>query len=313
MAQAPKPDSHSRAPSSTGRRYRDANHVTINEYTAISFHAALSNILCSEKFSDMTIICGEREFKAHRAIVCTQSSFFDKAMSGNFKEAASRSVELPDDDPDVVEGFLEFLYTGTYSDGVNSTWGKLSAAATLDPETDQENLQTLACGDLDTTVSRDGEENEPDEEYNEYQEESLQEDNEGFKGEQDGRAQQMQDLANLPNAIGKQKLADLCDDMILSLRLYVMADKYDVPVLRLLARDRFYHSAKVVWKEAECFPAVVDELYETAPPTDIVMKEIVCRLVAASLHDRDVRDKMRPVMIKHGEFAVGVMDLCYSS
>ncbi|KAF4337303.1 hypothetical protein FBEOM_8816 [Fusarium beomiforme] len=73
-----------RAPSSTGWQHRDYND-TIEESTSISIHAALSTLLKSEKFSDMTIFCGERAFKAHRAVVCTQSPFFDKAMSGEFK------------------------------------------------------------------------------------------------------------------------------------------------------------------------------------------------------------------------------------
>jgi len=33
----------------------------------------------------MTITCGGMEFKAHRAIVCPQSRFFDAALSGGFK------------------------------------------------------------------------------------------------------------------------------------------------------------------------------------------------------------------------------------
>lgn len=107
---------------------------------------------------------------------------------------------------------------------------------------------------------------------------------------------------------GLKQFADLRSDMTLPLRLYVMADKYDVPALRLLARDRFYRAVELVWEEAKCFPDVVDELYQTTPPTDTAMREIVCRLVAAVIHVPRVRDKMRSVMIKHGDFAVGVME-----
>jgi hypothetical protein len=32
----------------------------------------------------MTIRCGGRDFKAHRAVVCSQSPFFDRALSGGF-------------------------------------------------------------------------------------------------------------------------------------------------------------------------------------------------------------------------------------
>ncbi|KAK4233614.1 hypothetical protein C8A03DRAFT_19344, partial [Achaetomium macrosporum] len=84
--------------------------------------SSLSTLLFSFKYSDMTITRGGREFKAHRVIVCSQSPFFDKAFSDDFSnnEAATRVIDLPEDDPDVLERFLRFLYTGTYEDDVIS-------------------------------------------------------------------------------------------------------------------------------------------------------------------------------------------------
>ncbi|KAM0239509.1 hypothetical protein ACHAP5_008299 [Fusarium lateritium] len=322
MPQAPHNGIHT--PSSTGSRYRDDDHSDIDDFCGTSIHAAMSTLLGNDKFSDMTIICGGREFKAHRAVVCTQSSFFDKAMTSNFKEATSRVVELPEDDPDVVEHFLEFLYTGTYSDGVNSTWGKPSSAAMLDPKTVQRNLQVPAGIGQYTPESEQGEsteeighaidpnyeypeeeEKEPEEEYNEF-DDNFDDDNPG--DDEEGRAKVMNDISLLSKTEAMQQLADLRNDMTLPLRLYVMADKYDVPALRLLARDRFYRSVELVWEEADCFPDIVDELYQTTPPTDTAMREIVCRLVGTMILDPTVREKMRPVMAKHGDFAVGVME-----
>ncbi|KAH6958091.1 BTB/POZ protein [Fusarium avenaceum] len=309
-----------RTPSSAGSRYREDGHSDIDDFCGTSIHAALSTLLGSDKFSDMTIICGGREFKAHRAVVCTQSSFFDKAMCSNFKEATSRVVELPEDDPDVVERFLEFLYTGTYSDGVNSTWGKPSTAAMLDPKTVQQNLQVPpgvyqstpeseqdeSTDDVDPDYEYPEEdEKEPEEEYTEFDENSH---DENTRNDEKERAKAMEDISLLTKTEAMQKLADLRNDMTLPLRLYVMADKYDVPALRLLARDRFYRSIELVWENAECFPDIVDELYQTTPPTDTAMREIVCRLVGTLILDPSVREKMRPVMAKHGDFAVGVME-----
>ncbi|TVY72053.1 Kelch-like protein 30 [Fusarium oxysporum f. sp. cubense] len=319
-AKSPTPGKRSRAPSSTGCEYRDDD--SFDGSKAISIHAALST-LQSEKFSDMTIICGERQFKIHRAVVCTQSPFFDKAMSGDYMESTSRSIELPEDDPDVVERFLKFLYTGTYSDGVNFTWGKPAKAALLDPESVLQSLQQPACSSQETGmsspaqgtedwISKDERDEEPDEEYNEYDEDPDDSSDDG-----DVAGDEQSKLAKVAEAVafghcsrteGLKQFADLRSDMTLPLRLYVMADKYDVPALRLLARDRIYRAVELVGEEAECFPDVVDELYQTTPPTDTAMREIVCRLVAAVIHVPRVRDKMRSVMIKHGDFAVGVME-----
>lgn len=50
-----------------------------------TIYDGLRGLLMEEKYADLTIRCGGRDFKAHRAIVCTQSAFFDKACSGGFK------------------------------------------------------------------------------------------------------------------------------------------------------------------------------------------------------------------------------------
>ncbi|WXC49248.1 hypothetical protein SNK03_011734 [Fusarium graminearum] len=298
------------------------------EFCGTSIHASLSTLLFSDKFADMTIKCKEREFSAHRAIVCSQSSFFDKAMSSNFKEAMAQTIELHEDDPDIVERFLEFLYTGNYTDSVIPTLDIPSAEAMMDPTTVRQNLREPAY-DYEVPASDNALFDEPDEEWQpsaeeadepeeEYREDPIDEessaDGDGH-GDQEGDAKvmTMKDIALLPREEGLKLLARLRNDMTLPLRLYAMADVYDVPALQLLTRDRFYRAAELYWEEAECFPDIVDELYETTPPGDTAMREIVCRLVGARILDHKVREKMRPVMTKHGEFAVSVMEYAIRS
>jgi hypothetical protein len=53
------------------------------------FLDALRPLLLSEKFADLTILCGQgdeqKEFKVHRAVVCSQSPFFNAAVTTDFK------------------------------------------------------------------------------------------------------------------------------------------------------------------------------------------------------------------------------------
>ena len=72
---------------------------------------------------------------------------------------------------------------------------------------------------------------------------------------------QLCELLALNKEEAMQRLVKIRNDMTLPLRLYIMADKYDVPALRLLARDRFYRAVELEWEHAECFPDVVDELH----------------------------------------------------
>ncbi|KAI9832043.1 MAG: hypothetical protein M1819_004587 [Sarea resinae] len=66
------------------------------------------------QYSDLTIICGSRQFKVHRNIVCPQSKFFEVACNSGFKEASTGEILLPEDDPNEIEHLIAYLYTGKY-------------------------------------------------------------------------------------------------------------------------------------------------------------------------------------------------------
>ncbi|KAJ5464768.1 uncharacterized protein N7458_000454 [Penicillium daleae] len=68
----------------------------------------------SAEYSDMTIICGNVVFHAHKLIVCPQSEYFKKACSSGFQEA-TEPIRLPDTEPELMRKVLEYLYTGTYT------------------------------------------------------------------------------------------------------------------------------------------------------------------------------------------------------
>ncbi|KAI8211162.1 Speckle-type POZ protein-like A [Colletotrichum sp. SAR 10_76] len=329
----------------------------VDDLRTTCIFTALSGLFLSEKYADMTITCNGSTFKAHRAIVCPQSSFFDKAFSASFKEAASGTIDLPDDEPSIFRRLLQFLYTGNYDDGVTPTLGKPAAISLLQPDEVADELNApigvedprrgrkvprrtsttsrhpshLAenldgSGDDMTSVTDDESFSgssgfdpgyirrqpsglEPEEEYNEFSGENV----------ADELADDADDTINKklsqPEGAGddvvtlvKKELYGARDDLFLHLRLYVMADKYDVPALKLLARERFYRSAELSWEVADEFPAVVDELYSDTIETHSAMRDIVCRLVGNQVGNARTRERMEWVMKKHGEFAVGVMN-----
>ena len=88
-----------------------------------------------------------------------------------------------------------------------------------------------------------------------------------------------------------------------------MAHIYDVPSLRLLARERFYRAAEPCFLTEATFPDIVDEIYSRTPETDVALREIVCRLTAQGItSEPEFRERMDDVMRKHGDFAVGVLN-----
>ncbi|KAJ5959156.1 uncharacterized protein N7479_006306 [Penicillium vulpinum] len=76
----------------------------------------LQSLLHSGKYSDLTISCEGKRFQVHRAIVCSQSSFFDAVLKGGFKEVSLSEVDLPDDDLVTIQRVISFLYNQDYQD-----------------------------------------------------------------------------------------------------------------------------------------------------------------------------------------------------
>lgn len=87
------------------------------------------SLLSSGNFSDVEIICGDRVWKCHRAILATRSVWFRKALSGPFEvrqepsvvvlvkadhrnaqEASSRRVNLEEKDPIFIDLALKHIY-----------------------------------------------------------------------------------------------------------------------------------------------------------------------------------------------------------
>ncbi|KAI7153323.1 hypothetical protein KC349_g8457 [Hortaea werneckii] len=89
---------------------------------------ALRKLLDTGEYSDLTIKCGLRTFKVHKAIVCARSEYFAAACKPDaFKEGATGSIELQStadpnaakddpslDDPAAVKLMIDFLYLHDY-------------------------------------------------------------------------------------------------------------------------------------------------------------------------------------------------------
>jgi len=49
-------------------------------------------------------------FHMHKGLLCSRSSYFRAAFDGGFREAIEKSIDMPEDDPLVVERFQFWLY-----------------------------------------------------------------------------------------------------------------------------------------------------------------------------------------------------------
>ncbi|TVY20474.1 hypothetical protein LARI1_G001835 [Lachnellula arida] len=88
----------------------------------------------SEKYSDMSLRCGNTVFRVHRAIVCTRSAVLDAAIDGNFKDSTFPEVDLSEHELSVVQAMVQYLYSEDYEDNshkmrVKKKHSKLSATS----------------------------------------------------------------------------------------------------------------------------------------------------------------------------------------
>ncbi|KAJ5969415.1 BTB/POZ protein [Penicillium viridicatum] len=84
--------------------------------TSADIQDVMRDLFLRGQFSDMELICQGINFKAHRAIVCTQSRYFNSAMCDGFKESTEKSIRIQEDIPETIERVLSYLHLREYDD-----------------------------------------------------------------------------------------------------------------------------------------------------------------------------------------------------
>ncbi|TVY44102.1 hypothetical protein LSUB1_G001915 [Lachnellula subtilissima] len=74
------------------------------------FLALTSTMRNDDMYADMTINRRGTIFKLHKNIVCTQSKPLAAAFKGNFRESEDSTIVLEDDEPEIVDVVVRFLY-----------------------------------------------------------------------------------------------------------------------------------------------------------------------------------------------------------
>lgn len=68
------------------------------------------------KFSDITLVVCNKEFKAHKMILATRSPVFEAMFEHDCKEVQEGKVNIPDVPADAFEELLRYMYTGKVAD-----------------------------------------------------------------------------------------------------------------------------------------------------------------------------------------------------
>ncbi|KAK1762209.1 hypothetical protein QBC33DRAFT_602032 [Phialemonium atrogriseum] len=74
----------------------------------------VKGLLSTRDYSGCTIVCGSDQHLVHKAIICPQSPFFKAAFAHDMKENATGTVNLEEDDPEVVKTMVYYFYHNDY-------------------------------------------------------------------------------------------------------------------------------------------------------------------------------------------------------
>ncbi|KAI1364773.1 hypothetical protein F5Y08DRAFT_306061 [Xylaria arbuscula] len=115
---------------------------------------SLSSVHTIKQFSDLTLICGDESFKAHKAYLCRHSPVIAAALTGEFIEAKTNEMVISFDLP-TVKRFIDFIYMGDYDLSTYTASDILSSGCIAEPGAATDGVGkeiVLASGAADSTV-----------------------------------------------------------------------------------------------------------------------------------------------------------------
>jgi speckle-type POZ protein len=100
--------------------------------------------------------------------------------------------------------------------------------------------------------------------------------------------------------------------MIFDVKVYSIADKYDVMALKSQAKDKFEKVAKSCWNMGD-FPPAISEVYSSTPATDRGLRDLVVEISCTHIDALLARQDFRNVLQETVGFAADVTQLIASN
>lgn len=73
----------------------------------------------NRKFADASIVCGDRTFPVHRALLAAASPVFETMLEGEMREAREARIVISEATPESVEAMLQYMYTSAIPDNAH--------------------------------------------------------------------------------------------------------------------------------------------------------------------------------------------------
>ncbi|KAF2112087.1 hypothetical protein BDV96DRAFT_168387 [Lophiotrema nucula] len=308
------------------------------------FNSALKDLLTSGEYSDFTITCENRSWKVHKAIICPRSGYFERAVKFG-REAEDKGIDLVEDEAQIVEMMLEYLYSGDYTlPNSNDPSYKSMFPHTCPPSVSNSStsyiqgyslgpgpVSPLAPNNPFTTPtficphhSCSG--NYRNDEDDDYIHRSLQLLNLTPTTRPRGlhtvsanrRRREAPDpiqtfsgnwTASLPLVRWR---CDTCADLrpihlVYHAKLYELADKYHVQGLKPLILERFKAACQLLWNSDQ-FPVAAEVVFATTPEDDKGLRNLVVDTISEHLEIMK-KPEIEPLMITYNGLAFALLKM----
>ena len=91
-----------------------------------AIHACgLDKLRRDDLFTDVTLIVGGREFRAHRVILAAHSDYFLHLFTSGMEETSSERITLHEVEANVFGHILDIVYTGDVSEAASASFDVL--------------------------------------------------------------------------------------------------------------------------------------------------------------------------------------------
>ncbi|OIW22532.1 hypothetical protein CONLIGDRAFT_587322, partial [Coniochaeta ligniaria NRRL 30616] len=238
------------------------------------------------KYSDLTIVCGESTYRAHKAVLCTRSQFFAKACDGAFQEASTGVIDLSQDDPQAVKMMMHYFYhldyphVAMHESAVDdhqpvANGNKASQSSPSDPVIDAPPSLLLTATRNGVTPTR------------------------SRKKKHGAKASPL--WADLDTT------AHFRDpNLIIHSNVYALGEQYAVEGLKAMALEKFIAEAKVHWA-TEDFLQAVEHVYSSTPEHDRGLRDVVRNTFYEHRRELMDRENVKPYLRDVQDFAYDVL------
>ena len=96
------------------RLEKPTHSVTVAQVKAPEFDISkvLEDARHNDQYTDVTLVAEEKEFKAHRVVLASQSPFIETRLEKRWTDQGGTRIEMTDVSTDIMDAILAYMYTG---------------------------------------------------------------------------------------------------------------------------------------------------------------------------------------------------------